>query len=427
MKMRSNGINQRSSNNTKLPYNLSNYNSLDSSPNSGHKPAMAIICHSCGSDNLTDIAGYSVLPRVASDCRPWRAGGILQICRGCGLVQKRIDDAWRAEAQEIYSSYKLYHQTDGREQAVFEATSGSAVPRSRKVLDQCQAQLGGLLGTTGAMLDFGCGTGAMLRAFSDVSPADWQLYGFDPSLKDDRPLLAIPKVSAVYTGSLAEIEPHVAFEVITLSHVLEHVEHPVDLLATLRRKLATNGRIIVEVPYFSDNPIDLLVADHATHFTAETLEAVLKRAGLEPLLVSTDIIAKELTAVAQPNSQVAADTVAVERGGTEVVDLVQRRVAWLERAIAQARSASAARPFGVFGTSIGASWILGSLDDHVDFFVDEDKGRVGTSFFGHPVLGPSEVPPSAEVFMAMVPAVATAILDRLAPMGRRRHVLPQLT
>jgi SAM-dependent methyltransferase len=387
---------------------------------------MAIVCHSCGSGNLTDIAGYSALPRVASDCRPWRAGGVLQVCQGCGLVQKRIDDAWRAEAQEIYSSYKLYHQTDGREQTVFEAFSGSAVPRSRKVLDQCQVHLGGLLGESGAMLDFGCGTGAMLRAFSDVSPAGWRLYGFDPSLKDDGPLLAIPKVSGIYTGSLAEIEPNVAFDVITLSHVLEHVEHPVGLLATLRRKLTAKGRIIIEVPYFADNPIDLLVADHATHFTADTLEAVLKRAGLEPLLVSTDIVAKELTAIAQPNSQIAVDTAAVERGGTDVVDLVQRRVAWLEHAIAQARSASAARPFGVFGTSIGASWILGSLDDDVDFFVDEDRGRVGKNFFGHPVLGPADVPPEAEIFMAMVPAVATGILARLAPMGRRCHVLPPL-
>jgi hypothetical protein len=168
-----------------------------------------------------------------------------------------------------------------------------------------------------------------------------------------------------------------------------------------------------------------LVADHATHFTPQALGSILKRAALDPLFVSTSIIPKEITAIARPNGQLHADTFDAEQGVTDVADLVQRRVAWLERAIAQARSASAARPFGVFGTSIGASWILGSLDAHVDFFVDEDTTRVGTTFFGHPVLGPSDVPPEAEIFMAMVPAVAIGILNRLGTMGRRCHVLPQ--
>jgi SAM-dependent methyltransferase len=388
---------------------------------------MAIVCHSCASDDLAEFPEYSSLPRVASDCRPWRPGGSIHVCRSCGLVQKRIDDSWRREAQEIYSSYQLYHQTGGKEQAVFEARSGNAVPRSRKVLDQCCARGAGLLGNAGYMLDFGCGTGAMLRAFSDVSPAGWRLYGFDPSLKDTRPLLAIEKVSAVYTDSFVAIDPDVRFDVITLSHVLEHVEHPADLLEMLRLRLTPAGRVIIEVPYFADNPIDLLVADHASHFTPASFGSILRRAGLKPLLISTSIISKEITVVARPGEQIEADTVDRGHGASDVIDLLERRIEWLERVIAQARSASEVRPFGVFGTSVGASLILGSLNGRVDFFVDEDKSRVGTSFFGHPVLGPSDVPPAAEVFMAIVPGVATEILRRLGVMGRRCHVLPQLT
>lgn len=382
-------------------------------------------CHVCGAAAVELYAGFERLGRATSDCRPWPAGGTLGICGVCGAVQPRIDAQWRGDATKVYSGYQAYRQSiGGAEQHVFDPTSGAALPRSQKILRWLRQT--GELPPRGRMLDVGCGNGAMLRAFA-VEASQWELNGYEPNLTSGSEVLAIPGVCEVWSGNLADTGG--PYDLLTLSHSLEHVEDPIAYLDGLRSHLAPSGRLLIEVPYFPDGPYDLLVADHCTHFTIGILNMVLRRAGYAVEVLRSDVIAKELTAVAHLAGQSDSEDAFMGHGDVGAnAEAMEAAIAWLQVTSAQAILVSTgARRFGLFGTAIGASWLAGELGDRVQFFVDEDPARVGTRYLGRPVLAPQDVCQGSTVFMALPAAIAQRIVARLDRKDVDFHLPPDYT
>jgi len=98
------------------------------------------------------------------------------------------------------------------------------------------------------------------------------------------------------------------------------------------------------------------------------------------------------------------------RGATAGLD-------WLLSVRAAARSARAdanGRPFGLFGSSIAATWLAQQVDFATDFFVDEDPNRQGQIFTGRRVLSPSEAPAGSVVFVGVGGDVAGQVARRLS-------------
>src|SRR3954454_19647145 len=93
-------------------------------------------CHVCGAQELGEVAEYTRLPRVTSDCKPFPAGGNLAVCRHCGAVQKAADARWRDEAASIYRNYDIYFQSGGVEQSVFAPAAGLPRRRSQVLLER---------------------------------------------------------------------------------------------------------------------------------------------------------------------------------------------------------------------------------------------------------------------------------------------------
>jgi SAM-dependent methyltransferase len=366
-------------------------------------------CHVCGANALALLRGFESLGRATSDCRPWPPGGSIGLCEVCGTVQRHLDAAWRADAAKIYGQYEAYRQSRaGQEQAVFNPDSGAPTTRSRSILERLQAA--GQLPPTGRMVDIGCGNGAMLSAFAAVLPA-WQLNGYEPYGGEPERLRAIPGFVDFWDGLLGEMSG--VFDLMTMSHSLEHIEGPIAYLAALREKLAPGGRLLIEVPYFPDNPFDLIVADHCSHFTLASLAAMLQAAGYDVDVGRTDIITKEITVLARkaqgaPSLRMApaADLPVARASLSAAVD-------WLQSVKAAAEDAGRAASFGLFGTSIAGNWLLGELGGRIGFFVDEDPARIDTVYENRPVLAPSQVAAGATVFMALPHAIARRIVARL--------------
>ncbi|MFN4284027.1 MAG: class I SAM-dependent methyltransferase [Alphaproteobacteria bacterium] len=367
-------------------------------------------CHVCGAEALVLIAGFESLGRATSDCRPWPPGGTVGLCEACGTVQRRLDAAWRADAAKIYGQYEAYRQSRaGQEQAVFDPASGAPTTRSRSILESLRAS--GHLPASGRMVDVGCGNGAMLRAFAAVLPG-WQLNGYEPYGGAPERLRAIPGFADFWDGALDEMAG--PFDVMTMSHSLEHIEGPIVYLAALREKLSQQGRLLIQVPYFPDNPFDLIVADHCSHFTLASLGGILRAAGYAPVLARTDIVAKEITVMARKASGPPSLRMASAPDLPAARAALTAAAAWLHGVKAEAEQAAAqAANFGMFGTSIGGNWLLGELGERIAFFVDEDPARVGSLYEGRPVMAPADLAGGATVFMALPPAIARHIVARL--------------
>jgi SAM-dependent methyltransferase len=344
---------------------------------------------------------------------------LLAICDDCGGLQKIPDAKWLDEIEQIYGHYEIYHQSDGAEQPVFEVGSAVAIPRSQKLIKHLLDTL--QLGQSGRLLDFGCGTGVALRNFAHVLP-DWQLCGAELSERSLPVLNGIPGFKKLYTCPTVEISER--FDLITLIHSLEHVLEPVVTLADLRGCIDDDGHVFVEVPDCGRTPYDLVIADHLTHFTLNSLRFAAERAGYRTETITDALLTKELSWLGRPDQT-------TKPGARPDPQLAKRVVLdqldWLSGQIAHAtRVAADSNRFGIFGTSISGTWLHGTLPGAASFFVDEDPGRINRAHMGLPVLAPKDVPADADVFIPLIPAAAESVAGRLTGSQARFHVPPRI-
>ena len=374
-------------------------------------------CRGCGEDALQLIPDYRALRRVTSDCKPWPAGGRLGWCGSCGLVQKAADQEWDQEVERIYSSYSIYHQSGGAEQAVFNLSNGAAQTRSERIFARLAAAVP--LPQTGRMLDVGCGNGAALRAFGRLRPL-WSMAGTELDERSRPEIEAIDHVEALYTCPIDDVPGE--FDLISLVHVLEHIPRPVPFLEGLHRKLRPGGVLFVEVPDHRQNPFDLLITDHSTHFSRLSLPSVLRAAGFDPISLADDWVAKELSVAAQTVSISAAPSPIAPSVISSSAERAVASIVWLGAVNDRARELAGGpgATFGVFGTSIAAMWLMGDFERHIEFFVDEDPNRSGRLLQGRPIYRPEGIPDGMRVFLPMPSHVAHAICERLSANGIRR-------
>ncbi|MEE8559014.1 MAG: class I SAM-dependent methyltransferase [Myxococcota bacterium] len=374
-------------------------------------------CQICGARRLQEVPGFSGLPRVTSDCKPYGAGGRLSVCGGCGAAQKLLSEAWLRDTRSIYAAYQSYFQAGGVEQSVFDRSSRSIRPRSEILVDRLAQRLE--LAAEGRILDVGCGAGGMLGAFSRTFPG-WRLSGQDLDERELPRLRTLARFEQLHTCALDALPGR--YDLITLVHSLEHIPEPVNALKSLATKLRPGGCILIQVPDSRVWPFDLLVADHLCHFEQASLAALVRRAGLEP--TSGDWIQKEISLVAVRGSGASpVEAPIVDASPGQRLDRVGAQLRWLHRFLERCSSARPVGPFGLFGTSVSATWVFGSVKERVSFFVDEDPARIGGMFMGHPIYAPADAPEGAEVFLALIPEVAQLVLARLRSLPLK-FILP---
>lgn len=100
----------------------------------------------------------------------------------------------------------------------------------------------------GRLLDIGCGNGSYLAMMKRLG---WEVVGteIDPKAAD----IATSSLGIfVHVGDLEDAPfEHASFDVITMSHVIEHVADPIEFLNTAARFLKPGGEMIVVTPNLS--------------------------------------------------------------------------------------------------------------------------------------------------------------------------------
>jgi SAM-dependent methyltransferase len=377
-------------------------------------------CRICGLSDLREFVSFRTLRQVTSDSRSWKAGGRLTICDGCGSAQKLASPEWLDDIRDIYQSYAIYHQAGGNEQPIFRQECSAPLPRSLALTHYLERKVA--IPGSAQVLDFGCGSGAALKTYASLHP-QWVLYGAELSTQNLASLQAIPGFAELFTCPPDELPRQ--FDLITAFHALEHVLDPVGTLRSLASRLTTDGVLFVQVPDAGRNPYDLVIADHLLHFTRDTLGHAAVGAGCNIVELTDAVLPKELSLIAAPgrNLRQAPSPVGASGRSAEVAAQIAWLVAQVEAAVSFARDGA---HFGLFGTSISATWLAGYLEDRVSFFVDEDKGRIGRRHMGKPVLAPAEIPNGADVYVPLIPDIAALVAQRLSRPGVSFHEPPPL-
>jgi SAM-dependent methyltransferase len=214
-----------------------------------------IACHATSARRLYSIEGVSEE---------------LVECENCGLGSLYP----MPTAERIRSFYPAEYY--GEPTAKFEPLVEFGVRLGAKMRVE---SLVGDLPARSKVLDIGCGRGVMLRALLDLGH---EAHGVE-----------IAPEAASGADSLAQIRiaPELAkanykentFDAVIMWHVLEHLPHPEQTLAEIRRILRPGGRLILAVPNFGSlqsqrtghDWFHLDLPRHLYHFTPETLQRLL--------------------------------------------------------------------------------------------------------------------------------------------------------
>ncbi|MDM8542423.1 sugar nucleotide-binding protein [Desulfococcaceae bacterium HSG9] len=371
-----------------------------------HQSEVNATCHICQSSQVIEVKEYRNFVRVSSDCRSMPKGGKLGVCQSCGCVQKIIDDDFQSECERIYESYSVYYQAEGEEQRSFGEESGLSQFRSERILSELFKDT--TLPKQGTLLDIGCGNGNLLRSFSKFYPL-WSLSGSELNNKYKSTVMAIPNVKAFHTCDIGTISDQ--NDMITMLHCLEHIVDPISFLKKVSEKIKQEGLMLIEVPDFKQNPFDLIIADHCSHFDMQYLKLLLRHAGFEILIAADDYVSKELTFLVRKSKNQSFNDKLLQKHAS--YEKIRRSLVWLKKTKMKALSVSEQGNLGLFGTSIAGAWLASELGHVVTFFVDEDPSRIGKEFMGRKIYHPDDVPKNSYVFLAFPNIIANKIWERM--------------
>lgn len=139
----------------------------------------------------------------------------------------------------------------------------------------------------GHALDIGCGSGRFLRA---LQHGGWEVAGLE--LNDDTATAARTVHGLVVETSLEAFADN-SFDLITITHVLEHIRDPHQMLEECVRLLNPGGVIAVAVPNIEswqarltrENWFHLDLPRHLWHFSERWLFKTVTNYGLEPIVI----------------------------------------------------------------------------------------------------------------------------------------------
>jgi 2-polyprenyl-3-methyl-5-hydroxy-6-metoxy-1,4-benzoquinol methylase len=348
------------------------------------------------------------IKNVSSDCIPWNQAKKFVLNPETSCIHANIDNNWLEQVDLIYNQYNIYEQSDGKEQPIFPANSGLGIARSERIVEIMKTHS---FDSLGKVLDIGCGNGGFLKVLQQNFP-EIKLYGTEYSSKYKEIVESIPNVSKMYTCNIDQISDN-DFELISLIHVLEHIPNPVKFLEQVRKKLTQNGTLLIELPHFEQNPFELAIYDHASHFSVASIKRVLNIAGFEIKEIRSDWVPKEITIIAQPAREQNV------RKDPQLDILIEKqalfdKLLWLQSVKEQALSLrKQSSVFALFGSSIAATWLTAELDHDIDFFIDEDPFRNMKQHLNNPIYLPENVSQQCNIFIAQPPETATLIKSRL--------------
>lgn len=144
--------------------------------------------------------------------------------------------------EDYYKSENYISHTDSKKRLidkVYQGVKNITLKRKLKLINSFKI-------TSKNILDVGAGTGDFLKVCKDNA---WNVSGIEPSLEARN---IAQKKGVILKENLSEFK-NIKFDVITLWHVLEHVENLSEYLSILHSLLFDEGKLIIAVPNFKSD------------------------------------------------------------------------------------------------------------------------------------------------------------------------------
>jgi 2-polyprenyl-3-methyl-5-hydroxy-6-metoxy-1,4-benzoquinol methylase len=199
-------------------------------------------------------------------------------CKECGLLyttpRPNKDEIGRYYKSEEYYSHQ--ENKEGFIPKVYEKVKSVNLKNKYGIATEGKEK--------GKALDIGCGVGDFLHTMEQHG---WDCTGVEPS-EDAKAIAKKRNKGQLLSSEEQENLPDSSFDLITMWHVLEHVDDIRWQIQQLHRLCKPGGRIIIALPnyksydgqYYKAEWAAYDVPRHLNHFNKETLIKILEESGL---------------------------------------------------------------------------------------------------------------------------------------------------
>ena len=205
-------------------------------------------------------------------------------CLNCGLLYT-MPRPKKEKIGEYYKSEEYYSHQENKKgfiPKVYEKVKKTNLKYKYKLATR------GL--DIGKMLDIGCGVGDFLHT---AESHGWECIGVEPSEEAKNIARQRTKANIIESEEIEKL-PDQKFDIITMWHVLEHVDNLRWQVEQLQRLIKPKGRIVIALPnyksydgqYYKEKWDAYDVPRHLNHFNRTTIVKMFNTKGLK--LISTD-------------------------------------------------------------------------------------------------------------------------------------------
>ncbi|AVI67121.1 methyltransferase type 11 [Shewanella sp. WE21] len=229
-------------------------------------------CFLCGADTENIFSSDWVLPGLGTT----KIG--FSICPDCGSVSQSPSVSFD-EMMTFYSSIAVY-TNPGRKERPSES-------KIRDVDEQIRFIKRGIGELPKSAMQIGSSDGYTLSQFRDAGVT--RVLGVEPGTASVSLANRLYNIDCIH-GSAESFETEESFELIILTHVLEHLYHPQNTLKKCRKIQDSEGEkfIYVEVPLMANHTSlcpGFFSFEHINYYTKENLIQSLRLAGYSPISV----------------------------------------------------------------------------------------------------------------------------------------------
>jgi len=196
-------------------------------------------------------------------------------CQDCGIIFLASEMAMK-DTEDYYSKRFINHKYTS------ESTKLYLRKNSREVLNIIKK-----FRPNGNLLDIGTNIGIFVE---EANKQGYVAVGIEPSktLSAEAARLGIP----VIESTIEKFDPKNTFDVITMLHVLEHLQDPLEVLKKIRSLQSDDGLLVLEVPniesYLGEKDgifWKFIALEHLFYFSERNISGILKRAGYKVLVI----------------------------------------------------------------------------------------------------------------------------------------------
>ena len=300
---------------------------------------------------------------VSSDIRKVKYHSNFFICEVCGCVQKKIDPSYLKNISKIYKDYVGFSKFNEIDQ--------------KKILNGCNSNRCEVLFKNflnkkryNNVLDYGSSNGAMLLPFIKSNK---KLHATDLKCNLNNKILNAKNFIKFYPIKKF-INSKKKYDLITMIHVLEHLQEPKKILINLEKKISKNGIIFVQIPNFLLNPYDLSVYDHTIHFDKSSITKLAEVSNLKIIKIDEKLMNGEFSIILKKTNKTIKSK--------KMKLLILKKINIFKNLKKIVLKLNKIKNLSILGTSIASLFVAHNYKNNIENFYDEDKSKIGKYYEG---------------------------------------------